>query len=99
MLIVYVIITIFVVCGIFLLFGKGSWLIAGYNTASKEEKEKIDEKKLCKSMGVMLLMIAAIMGAIAYVNTDAFAVKMIIPIFIVVGLELLYANKFCNRKL
>ncbi len=98
MLIVYIVIAIFVICSIFLLFGKGSWLIAGYNTASQEEKEKIDEKKLCRSMGVMLLSIAAIMGAIASINTDAFAIKMLIPIFIVVGLEIVYVNKCCNKK-
>ena len=34
-----------------LLSGHGSWLIAGYNTASKKEKEKYDEKKLCRVMG------------------------------------------------
>jgi hypothetical protein len=48
MFIAYALIIIFIICGIFLLFGKGSWLIAGYNTSSKEEKEKFDEKKLCR---------------------------------------------------
>ena len=36
-----------------LLSGRGSWLIAGYNTASKKEKEKYDEKKLCLVMVVL----------------------------------------------
>lgn len=31
-----------------------SWLIAGYNTASEEEKAKYDEKKLTKYAGNML---------------------------------------------
>ena len=39
-----------VILGILFLKGKGAFLIAGYNTASKAEKEKIDEKKLCKYM-------------------------------------------------
>lgn len=98
MLIAYVIIIIFVICAVFLLFGKGSWLIAGYNTAGKEEKEKIDEKKLCRSMGVLLLLVAGILGLITYVDTDDFAIKMIIPILVLVGIELVYANKFCNKK-
>ena len=38
---------LFLVMGIVLFCGKGSWLIAGYNTMSPQEKEKYDEKKLC----------------------------------------------------
>lgn len=33
---------------IVLLTGHGAWLIAGYNTASKEEKRKYDEKIFCQ---------------------------------------------------
>ncbi len=39
---------IFIILGILsivLIFGHGSWLITGYNTASKEEKEKYNEIK------------------------------------------------------
>lgn len=39
---------------ILFLAGKGSFLIAGYNTAGKEEKELYDEKKLCRLMGVCM---------------------------------------------
>lgn len=43
---------IFAVISITFLLGKGSFLIAGYNTANKEEKQKYDEKKLCRVMGI-----------------------------------------------
>lgn len=46
-----------VVMAIFLLLGKGAWLIAGYNTASPEEKAQYDEKALCRFMGKVLLPI------------------------------------------
>ena len=46
------------VLGLVLRAGKGAFLIAGYNTASKEEKEKTDEKKLCKAVGTLLLILA-----------------------------------------
>ena len=49
-----------------LLMGKGSWLISGYNTASKEEKEKYNERKLCKAMGIM----CAIIGIITLIYTN-----------------------------
>ena len=38
--------------------GKGAFLIAGYNTAPKEEKERMDEKKLCKAVGNLFLILA-----------------------------------------
>lgn len=45
--------------GLVLRAGKGAFLIAGYNTATEEEKEKTDEKKLCKAVGNLLLSLAA----------------------------------------
>lgn len=42
----YGVAALFAVLSILLLSGKGSWLIAGYNTASPEEKAKYDSKKL-----------------------------------------------------
>lgn len=43
--IVWVVFFILTIMSITLLWGHGSWLIAGYNTASKEEKAKYNEKK------------------------------------------------------
>lgn len=54
-------------CGMILLFlllglvfsrGKGAFLIAGYNTASKAEKAKYDEKALCRCMGKLMFALA-----------------------------------------
>jgi len=45
--------------------GKGSFLIAGYNTASKEKKAQYDEKALTKFVGkvlVVLGVLTALMG-------------------------------------
>ena len=47
--IVWIVFVIFAVFSIILLSGHGSWLISGYNTASKEEKAKYNEKKLCRT--------------------------------------------------
>ena len=49
--IVWIVFVIFAALSITLLSGHGSWFISGYNTATKEEKEKYDEKKLCRTMG------------------------------------------------
>ena len=39
---------IFLIISILLLMGKGSFLIAGYNTASEKEKSNYNEKKLVR---------------------------------------------------
>lgn len=46
------------IISIVLLSGHGANLIAGYNTASEEEKSKYDTKKLCRVMGGGMAVIA-----------------------------------------
>ena len=41
-----------------LLLDTEAGFISGYNTATKEEKEKYDEKKLCRTMGIGMSIIA-----------------------------------------
>ena len=53
------IIALFVGLGIVLSMGKGAFLIAGYNTASKEERAKYDEGALCRFMGKLMFLLAA----------------------------------------
>ena len=48
----------FLVLGIVFSRGKGTSLIAGYNTASPGEKAKYDEKKLCKAMSRLMFVLA-----------------------------------------
>lgn len=53
------------VISVVLLSGRGSFLIAGYNTMKKEEKEKYNEKKLCRGTGILMLLLTilcAVMG-------------------------------------
>ena len=52
------IIVLFFVAALFMLKGKGSFLIAGYNTMSKEEKARYDEKALTKFIGRIMLIIS-----------------------------------------
>lgn len=49
---------LFVLLGILFFCGKGSFLIAGYNTASKAEQAKYDKKALCRSMGWLMIALA-----------------------------------------
>ncbi len=50
-----------IVMAIALLKGRGAWMIAGYNTMSKEEQEQFDRVALCKFMGKILLPIGLAM--------------------------------------
>ena len=59
LLAVFLVITgLFVVLGIIFASGKGAKMIAGYNTATYEEKSKTDEKKLLKAMSVFMFVLA-----------------------------------------
>ena len=57
-----IIMLLFLAMGILFAFGKGSFLIAGYNTMSKEEKAKFDKKKMMKMMSKMMFALAACMA-------------------------------------
>ena len=46
------------VLGLIFRMGKGAFLIAGYNTASRAQKEQIDEKKLCRYMSRLMFVLA-----------------------------------------
>lgn len=100
---------IFLIIGIFLLQGKGSWLIAGYNTASPEEKAKYDKSKLCKVTAIICFVVAFLLCVMAYlgykVETGKMAEDAMLPfalvfIAVVVGtviISILYVNKNCKR--
>ena len=48
----------FLVLSIYFLTGRGWFLLAGYNTMPKDEKEKYDSKALCKFIGKITLIIS-----------------------------------------
>lgn len=49
-----------IVLGYLIGYKKWSFLIAGYNTSSEEEKDKYDEDALCMAMGKLLFMLGGI---------------------------------------
>lgn len=89
---------IFFILGILLKFGKGSFLIAGYNTASKEEKEEYDEKALCNCMGNLMLFIAGIilLAVVAEVFNLVYLtqIRNTMPVLIIVAVigTIIYMN-------
>lgn len=76
------------------------WLIAGYNTAGKEEQEKVDIKKLSRVMAIMCYGIA---GAIIipallepYYPGISSIIGVILP-FLVIG-TVIYCQRFDSNK-
>lgn len=64
MIIRWVVLGLFAIMGISLICGKGTWMIAGYNTMSKEEKAKHDIKKISRGVGILLLIVGAILAVL-----------------------------------
>lgn len=89
---------IFLLIALLLFTGKGSWLIAGYNTSSKEEKEKYDQKKLCRAMGIMCATIAVMTGILAWIDDESYATIYAIVLCIIVITTLFYANTKCKKN-
>ena len=91
-----VIAAIFVVLGIIFAAGKGANLIAGYNTASREEKAKTDEKKLLKTMAVFMFILAgcvlvSALGQVLHVKPLIRAGQAFFAVAVIIGL--IYLNK------
>ena len=98
--IVWIVFGIFAVISIILLSGHGSWFISGYNTASKEEKAKYNEKKLCRTMGIGMSVIAIlllIMGVFENI-LPAFFVYIALGIILAdVVIIIVLGNTICRR--
>ncbi|KYN75947.1 hypothetical protein A0J52_16365 [Clostridium sporogenes] len=89
------IIGLFILLGIILSMGKGSFLIAGFNTMSKEEKEEYDVVSLCKFMGKIMFIIAFCITL--FLLSEILKIKVIFYIglilfFIVIIFTLIYSN-------
>lgn len=78
------------IMGLIILSGKGDMLIAGYNTASKEEKEKVNIKRLRLLMGVFLIVLTLLAFLLveegSLMSIMGFGAITLILAFIVIGL-------------
>ena len=92
---------LFLIITILLLSGKGGFLIAGYNTASKAEKQKYDEKKLCRVMGCGMGIITIALLALAYFgNQPPKWLLFVLPVIIAATVVsmLILCNTACKVK-
>jgi len=89
-----------VVIGVLMFFGKGIFLLAGYNTASREEKARYDEKLLGRICGSGIGLFGLGMCVYNYFEFQLpGALGWIVPLVMtaaIVGMVVL-ANTVCRR--
>lgn len=98
--ILWVCFVIFLILSVVLLSGHGSSLIAGYNTASKEEKAKYNEKKLCRVVGSGMAFIAVLilgMGLLEHILPAYFAYVTLVLIVVDVVAIIVISNIACRK--
>jgi len=85
---------------VILMTGKGSFLIAGYNTAPKKEKRKYDEKKLSRVYGIGMMVIAFFV-TIAEIFDDKEFLSSFLPVVIIITIIIMLVTGavFCRSKL
>ena len=95
---------LFLIFGLFLQKGKGAFLIAGYNTLPKKEKDKYDKDALCKFMSKVAF---SMMVSFIILSVSNLFEKVILMWFgwILFGLTIIFTliygntgNRFKNEK-
>ena len=98
--IVWIVFLILAVLSIVLIYGHASWFISGYNMASKEEKAKYNEKKLCRTMGIGMSVIAILLLIMGLFENalPAFFVYISLGIILVdVVVIIILGNTICRK--
>ena len=90
---------IFIVLAIIFTMGKGDKLIAGYNTASEEEKSKVNIKRLRLLMAVICVITAGYVSIQPIiVNDRAVQIGVFFAFFLVMIVFVILANTWAKKK-
>ena len=82
----------FLVMGIFLWQGKGAWMIAGYNTSTKQEQKKYDTKALCRFVAKLLWLTTALLVVICFAKNSLTVICLSLVYIIFIFGAVIYAN-------
>ena len=96
MIIVYILAALFLTTGILIIMGKGDNLIAGYNTASRKEREEYDIKRLRGLIGGLSIALAPmtlLLGKESMTATFSFVALTLVACIVVVILANTWAKK------
>ena len=88
---------------IILCCGKGADMIAGFNTASPEERAKWDETALCRAVGILLFVMVGcieflLLGAVLDITALIWGGGILFAISTVFGLIYINKSKRFKRK-
>lgn len=90
---------LFIVLAVIFLMGKGDMLIAGYNTASKEERQKVNIKRLRLLMALMMVITAGFCILLTYIDKNSPMAMKATYIFLAITLVfLICANTWAKKK-
>ena len=99
--VLYLVTALFAALSLLLLLGKGSWLIAGYNTAPREEKLRYDEKRLCRVTGGGMAVLSALLALMTIWEEQLpaeFAGVFAAAAVLVAATVILLANTVCKKR-
>lgn len=88
------------ILSIVLISGRGANLIAGYSTASQDEKNKYDTKKICRVVGIGMALITIMVFIMALwenVLPTSIAVVFIVLTVVDCIAVILLANTVCKK--
>ena len=90
---------LFIVLAIILLMGKGDKLIAGYNTASEEERKKVDIKRLRIVMAILMVITAVLCAIMPLMGNNMTSQLTATGIFIAITIVgVIVANTWAKKK-
>ena len=98
MIVLIILATIMLIMGIIILIGKGDNLIAGYNTASKEERSKYNIQRLRGLIGGFLLILAPMMVFLLSEESLTAGVSFVALTFVLCIVLVILANTWAKKK-
>ena len=98
MIVLIIVAAILLIMGIIILVGKGDNLIAGYNTASKEEKSQYNIKRLRGLIGGILVVLAPMMLLLLGKESLAAILSFVVLTFVLCIVMVLLANTWAKKR-
>jgi uncharacterized membrane protein len=95
---IIIIASLLFILGIFILSGKGDNLIAGYNTASKKDKEKYNVKRLRLVFGLLLILLAPACFLLNYKDYISGLVSFVVITVILAFVAIILGNTWAKKK-
>ena len=89
----------FLVLAVIFLMGKGDMLIAGYNTASEEERKKVNIHRLRQLMAIICVITAGFCGLMYFIGENKDKALIATFIFVVIIIVfVIFANTWAKKK-